>query len=95
MDKYDVLVLHLRECAKLDKSENTFAEAVNAIEDLEKRLERKNGKWEECKVIDIEDTTIEEVQSQRCSVCGKYLTTPYSYYFKPYNFCPNCGAGMR
>ena len=100
---YDELIKSLRNYAEVYKligNENTqeyvlLTEAANAIEDLEKRSERKKGKWEECKVIDIEDTTIEEVQSQRCSVCGKYLTTPYSYYFKPYNLCPICGAGMR
>lgn len=100
---YDELIKSLRNYAevyKLTDNENTqeyvlLTEAANAIEDLEKRLERKKGKWEECEVIDIEDTTIEEVQSQRCSVCERYLTTPYSYYFEPYNFCPNCGAGCR
>ena len=61
----------------------------------EKTTKRKKGEWQDCEVIDIEDTTIEDVQSQRCSVCGRYLTTPYLYYFKPYNFCPNCGADMR
>lgn len=32
---YEELVSHLRECAKLDPSENTFAEAADAIEDLQ------------------------------------------------------------
>ena len=31
---YEELVSHLRECAKLDPSENTFAEAADAIEEL-------------------------------------------------------------
>ena len=31
---YDELITHLRECAKLDKSENTFSEAADAIEEL-------------------------------------------------------------
>lgn len=59
--------------------------------------ERKKGKWEEKEVIhEVEaSTAIDEWQSARCSVCGKYHTTPYMYYFDEFNFCPNCGAEMR
>ena len=31
---YEVLIAHLRECAKLDPSNNTYAEAADAIEEL-------------------------------------------------------------
>jgi len=31
---YEVLIAHLRECAKLDPSNNTYAEAADAIEKL-------------------------------------------------------------
>ena len=55
--------------------------------------ERKKGKWIEKKVS--EETCIEEWQVAKCSVCGKYHTTPYLYYFDEYNFCPCCGADMR
>ena len=55
----------------------------------------KVGKWEECKVVDIEDTTITEVQSAFCPICRKYHTTPYMYYFDYFNYCPNCGAKME
>lgn len=34
---YEELISHLRECAKLDPSENTFGEAADAIEELSKR----------------------------------------------------------
>ena len=68
-----------------------------AVKRLEEELEpkRKRGKWEEKEVHEkgtLED--IEEWQSARCSVCGKYHTAPYMYYFNNYNFCPNCGAKM-
>ena len=79
MGKYDTLVSHLRECAKIDKSENTFAEAANAIEELESRFERKQGKWEKVYYGN---------RPNRCSEFRKksnYRT----------NFCPNCGADMR
>ena len=56
---------------------------------------RKRGEWVEKQVVDIKDTPIEEWQSARCSVCGKYHTTPYMYYFDNYKFCPNCGASME
>ena len=58
--------------------------------------ERK-GKWIEKEVIhEVEaSTAIGEWQSAKCSVCGKYHTTPYLYYFMDDNYCPNCGAEMR
>lgn len=36
---YEVLIAHLRECAKLDPSNNTYAEAADAIEELSKRVD--------------------------------------------------------
>ena len=56
-------------------------------------IERKTGEWEEREVSS--DKVIDEWQSARCSVCGKYHTTPYMYYFDSFSFCPNCGAYMR
>ena len=52
------------------------------------------GKWEQKEVFSLDDTTIEQMQSARCSSCGKYHTTPFSYYFSKYNYCPSCGARM-
>ena len=65
-----------------------------AVKRLEEELEpkRKTGKWEEKAVSD--EKVIDEWQSARCSVCGKYHTAPYMYYFDNYNYCPNCGARM-
>ena len=37
---YEVLVAHLRECAKLDPNENTFNEAADAIEELSYKYEK-------------------------------------------------------
>lgn len=53
------------------------------------------GKWEQKEIFGVEETTIEQMQSACCSVCGKYHTTPYSYYFSKYNYCPSCGAKME
>lgn len=55
--------------------------------------ERKTGKWEEREVLS--EKVIDEWQSARCSVCGRYHTTPYMYYFDSFSFCPNCGAQME
>ena len=52
----------------------------------------RHGKWEERKVAD--KNCIDEWQTACCSVCHKYHTTPYMYYFDNYNYCPNCGARM-
>lgn len=50
------------------------------------------GHWEECEVLD--ENCVEVCQSARCSICGRYHTTPYMYYFDQYKYCPNCGARM-
>ena len=58
--------------------------------------EPKRGEWLERDVIDEpKGKHITQWQSARCSVCGRYHTTPYLYSFTHYNFCPNCGAEMR
>jgi len=44
---YEVLIAHLRECAKYDKSENTYKEAADAIE----RLQCFNALWQEAAKI--------------------------------------------
>lgn len=55
----------------------------------------KRGKWEEQTVDSYEENAvITDWQSAKCSVCERYLTTPYLYYFNSFNFCPNCGAKM-
>lgn len=50
------------------------------------------GKWEERSVF---EDSIQQWQSARCSVCEKYHTTPYLYYFDNFNYCPNCGTKME
>lgn len=53
------------------------------------------GKWLE-RSVDVDGKkSIEEWQSAKCSVCGRYHTTPFLYYFDDFNFCPNCGANME
>ena len=60
-------------------------------------VEVLHGKWEECEIVQEhgDEPIIDEWQSARCSVCGKYHTTPYMYHFDHFNYCPNCGAEMR
>ena len=53
------------------------------------------GVWIEKEKHEDEDTHITEWQSARCSLCGKYLTTPFMYYFTDYPYCPSCGAKMK
>ena len=59
-------------------------------------VEVKHGYWEGKEVIHAEEakTAIEEWQSCRCSVCGRYDTRLYMYYFDKPNFCSFCGAKM-
>lgn len=60
-------------------------------------VERKKGKWTEKEVIHAEEAkeVITEWQSCRCSVCGRYHTQPYMYYFDNPNYCDFCGVDMR
>lgn len=44
---YEVLISHLRDCAKYDQYENTFAEAADAIEELVKICNSILSKYEE------------------------------------------------
>ena len=53
------------------------------------------AEWQERQVIPIEESGIDDVQVAKCPFCGRYLTTPYMYYFTEYNFCPWCGAKMK
>lgn len=63
---------------------------------LETIEERKKGKWiERHHAYADEDKTIEEWQSCKCSICGRYDTRPYLYYFDEPRFCSWCGADMR
>ena len=93
---------------ELGKAQNMAIEALEQCEmayehgwtDAESKyreiLERKHGEWIERNVTqDRRDAKIPEWQSAKCSVCGKYHTTPYMYYFRNYDYCPTCGADMR
>ena len=54
-----------------------------------------HGRWIEKDVTDdLGAKVITAWQSCKCSVCEKYLTTPYMYFFTGYAYCPNCGAHM-
>lgn len=54
------------------------------------------GRWEEREVIDNEGgKIIEEWQSCRCSICKRYDTRPYLYYFSSPRYCSYCGHRME
>lgn len=55
----------------------------------------KTGKWISREVDHTEHMVADGTQTAKCSVCGKYHTTPYLYFFKDYAYCPNCGARME
>lgn len=90
-DKLKKDVLDLPDC--YNGLSDTYDKAcIIGVIDEQPTIEPKKGKWEEREVSS--EKVIDEWQSARCSVCGKYHTTPYMYYFVNYNYCPNCGARM-
>ena len=78
---------------------NLLRRAAGTIEMLSEkvRADRPQGKWEEKETFSVVDNNpiIERWQSARCSMCERYHTTPYMYYFNDYNYCPYCGARMK
>ena len=52
----------------------------------------KYGRWLYHKVSRIGNTCIEHVQTEKCSVCKRYITTPFVYGRTVNNYCPHCGA---
>lgn len=77
-----------------DNSKSILIASVRAtINHMPTIEELKTGQWEEREVLS--EKVIDEWQSARCSVCGRYHTTPYMYYFDEYNYCPNCGSKMK
>ena len=52
----------------------------------------RRGKWLYHKVSRIGNTCIEHVQTEKCSVCKRYITTPFAYGRTVNNYCPHCGA---
>ena len=82
----------------------SYRHSTDVAFDMEKHLgeiptidavEVRYGEWLEREVIqDRRDARIPEWQQERCSVCGKWHTTPYMYCFHYYAYCPNCGARM-
>lgn len=74
-----------------------MAKVLNVIKAVPSaQTERKKGKWtEQHHAYSDEEQPIEEWQSCRCSVCGRYDTRPYMYYFSNPNYCSWCGAEMK
>lgn len=75
------------------EKQGVWKDTIDAMPTIE---ERKTGKWLERHHADAdEEKAIEEWQSCKCSVCGRYDTRPYLYYFREPRFCSWCGADMR
>jgi len=56
--------------------------------------ENVRGEWIDKEVFTAKGN-VDMLQSALCPKCGRYHTTPYSYYFTNYEFCPRCGAKME
>lgn len=80
---------------KTETQHKALREALNRVPSAE--LERKKGEWTEKEVIHADEAkeVITEWQSCRCSMCGRYDTRPFLYYFSEPRFCSWCGAKMN
>lgn len=78
-------------------NDTDYYDATYHLEQIKEKTEQESkiGHWIDASVFDINDTTIEQLQSCTCSNCKKILTTPYMYYFDVYNYCPYCGKKME
>ena len=74
-------------------------EIIDMLSELPTIEFNKEGEWYKKEIWENNDkgrvVPVEEWQSAKCSVCGRYHITPYEYYFDDFNYCPNCGAKMK
>lgn len=62
------------------------------------KADRPQGEWLEKGIYDNNDgerEMVEQWQAAKCSICERWFTTPYLYYFDEHNYCPHCGAKMK
>lgn len=77
----------------IDAVRHAWAKGLEPTQYLEELPSaQKTGTWTK-KTVSSEG--VEEWQAAQCSECGLWHTTPYSYYYEHYQFCPNCGARME
>ena len=95
LDKQEELLKHVSPHSDIAKRTYQIMVMLQTAPTISPDEVRGEGKWIEKEVYDLENTTIEQMQSASCSVCGKIHTTPFSYYFDNFNYCPNCGARMK
>ena len=95
----DTYRLMVDAAAAIEALQDTVQAQDKALKECARQLakmEPKRGEWVEREVIqDRRDARIPEWQQAKCSVCGKWHTTPYMYCFDDFDYCPNCGAKME
>lgn len=82
-------------CGDVLATNEQVDEAVKMAVEALKEEPTKRGRWEQVEVVhDRKDAKIQDWQQAKCSVCGRWNTTPFMYYLKLDNYCPHCGAKM-
>lgn len=94
VDNSNINQFQVRTVQLVDLTDECIEKIVNKIAEVKPVV---RGEWKECEIVQErgDEPIIDEWQSARCSVCGKYHTTPYMYFFDHFNYCPNCGAKME
>lgn len=75
-----------------DRGDDSYCSAANCEVKAVQPVRR--GRWEQKEIFEAKGH-VEELQSAFCPVCKRFHTTPYSYYYTHYDYCPNCGAKME
>lgn len=86
-------VVYLDEVIRIVSGYNGTPMIVEQLKQLPS-AERKTGKWLEKEVIYTTEDGF-ALQSCKCSVCERYDTRPYMYYFSEPHYCSWCGAKME
>lgn len=82
---YEVLIAHLRECAKLNASNNTYTEAADAIEELQRICDAMKPKYEAVcvKCNYYHEANFNDKGFLICPACGMDITAwDFCSYFE-------------
>lgn len=76
----------------IDNMPTIYAGPIKHGQWIEKKLSRMKWIPDESDGITAEETTIEDMTEQKCSICQRWAIK-FTHHIEM-NYCPNCGARM-